>query len=139
MAKRATYFVIGSGYRLWGISYMTNIADTHVLAAENLLTSKTAAGESFFIPSNEPITFRDFCLAVWGYFGHHPRFEVVIPIWVALVLGFIADVVSCITGSTFALSYGSVKETCSVSMQTEIKQSASSVMRLGSRWRMLSA
>lgn len=114
MAKGISPFVIGSGHRLWDISYVTNIADAHLLAAENLMTSKTAAGESFFIQNDEPITFRDFCLAVWAYFGHRPRFELVIPVWFALALGFIADVVSCITGSTFALSYGSVKEACTV-------------------------
>jgi sterol-4alpha-carboxylate 3-dehydrogenase (decarboxylating) len=49
IAKGETPFVIGSGENLWDVTYVSNIADAHVLAVENLLSEKTAAGEAFFI------------------------------------------------------------------------------------------
>jgi len=53
-------------------SYVDNVADAHVLAVDNLLTSRTAAGEAIFITNEQPIPFRDFCLAVWREFEHFP-------------------------------------------------------------------
>lgn len=70
LAKNETPWVIGDGTNLWDVAYVSNIADAHVLAAENLLSSRTAAGEVFFIQNNEPISFREFSLEVWKNFGH---------------------------------------------------------------------
>lgn len=64
IGKGETAFVLGDAENLWDVTYAPNVADAHVLAVENLLSSKTAAGEAFFIQNNEPITFRDFCLEV---------------------------------------------------------------------------
>jgi len=41
-------------------SYVDNVADAHVLAVENLLMSRTAAGEAIFIANEQPIPFRRF-------------------------------------------------------------------------------
>lgn len=90
------------------------IADAHVLAAENLVSSKTAAGEAFFIQNNEPVPFRDFCLAVWAFFGHTPPYHIQVPVFLALAAGFIADVVAWATGSPLRLSRGVVKEHCTM-------------------------
>ena len=70
LAKQETPWVVGDGSNLWDVTYVNNVADAHVLAAENLMSSKTAAGEIFFIQNNEPIPFRDFCLEIWKNFGH---------------------------------------------------------------------
>jgi nucleoside-diphosphate-sugar epimerase len=70
LAKQETPWVVGDGTNLWDVTYVENVADAHVLAAENLMSSKTAAGEVFFIQNNEPIPFRDFTLEVWKNFGH---------------------------------------------------------------------
>jgi nucleoside-diphosphate-sugar epimerase len=70
LAKQETPWVVGDGTNLWDVTYVENVADAHVLAAENLMSSKTAAGEIFFIQNNEPIPFRDFTLEVWKNFGH---------------------------------------------------------------------
>jgi len=108
IAKGETPFVIGSGENLWDVTYVSNIADAHVLAVENLLSEKTAAGDAFFISNEEPITFRDFCLAVWGNFGHYPPYEVHIPVAFATLAGYIAELVTWITGNRTMLSRGSV-------------------------------
>jgi nucleoside-diphosphate-sugar epimerase len=70
LAKQETPWIVGDGTNLWDVTYVDNVADAHVLAAQNLASSKTAAGEVFFIQNNEPIAFRDFCLEIWKNFGH---------------------------------------------------------------------
>jgi sterol-4alpha-carboxylate 3-dehydrogenase (decarboxylating) len=70
LTKQETPWIVGDGTNLWDVTYVENVADAHVLAAENLMSSKTAAGEIFFIQNNEPIPFRDFTLEVWKNFGH---------------------------------------------------------------------
>lgn len=96
------------------MTYVDNIADSHVLAARNLLSTKTAAGEAFFIQNNEPITFRDFSLAVWSQFGHVPPFEIQIPLFLAWFAGLIAEIFTWLTGTATTLSRGSVKDACSM-------------------------
>jgi len=114
IAKGETPYIIGDGNNLWDVTYVTNVADAHVLAAENLVSSKTAAGEAFFIQNNEPITFRDFCLAIWAHFGHIPPFQVHIPTSLAWVAGFVSEYFTWVSGATTTLSRGSVKDACSV-------------------------
>ena len=112
IAKGETPFVIGDGENLWDVVYVDNVADAHVLAIENLLSTKSAAGEAIFISNEEPIAFRDFCLAVWCAFGHEPPFQVHIPVMVAAFAGYLAECVTWITGSTTTLSRGSVFDAC---------------------------
>ena len=87
IAKGETCFVLGDGENLWDVSYAPNVAEAHVLAVENLLSTQTAAGEAFFIQNNEPIAFRDLCLEVWKNFGHYPPFEIKIPYAIAPLFG----------------------------------------------------
>ena len=112
IAKGETPFILGSAENLWDASYAPNIADAHILAVENLLSSKTAAGEAIFIQNNEPITFRDFCLEVWKNFGHYPPFEMRVPTGVAWLVGLMAETVTWFTGATYTLSRGSVMDAC---------------------------
>jgi hypothetical protein len=121
IAKRETPYVIGDGNNLWDVAYVGNVADAHVLAAENLLSSKTAAGEAFFIQNNEPIAFRDFSLAIWKHFGHLPPFEVVIPARLAWFAGFLAEWLTWMSGTRTTLSRGSVKDACSVRYASGLK------------------
>ena len=114
IAKGETPFIIGDGSNLWDVTYVDNVADAHVLAVKNLLSTKTAAGETFFIQNNEPITFRAFSLAVWAHFGHVPPFEIRIPLFLAWFAGLIAEIYTWLTGTPTTLSRGSVKDACSI-------------------------
>lgn len=114
IAKGETPYIIGDGYNLWDVTYVGNVADAHVLAAENLLSTMTAAGEAFFIQNNEPITFRDLSLAVWKYFGHVPPFEIIIPARLAWFAGLSAEISTWLYGMRTTLSRGSVKDACSM-------------------------
>ncbi|MHB8788921.1 MAG: NAD-dependent epimerase/dehydratase family protein [Desulfobulbaceae bacterium] len=47
--------MVGSGSNRVDISYIDNVADAHLLAAENLAGPGTAAGQAFFISQGEPV------------------------------------------------------------------------------------
>ncbi|KAL8810831.1 MAG: hypothetical protein Q9223_002064 [Gallowayella weberi] len=110
--KKDTPFIIGSGLNLWDIMYNSNLADAHVLAVENLLSTKTAAGQAVFISNEQPIPFRHLCLAVWKEFGHDPPFQVRIPERLANLAGLLAEWATWVTGSPSTLSRGSVQDAC---------------------------
>lgn len=114
ISKGETPFVSGNGENLWDVTYVGNVADAHVLAAENLLSNKSAAGEAIFVSNEEPIAFRDFCLAVWSAFGHCPPFAIHIPVSIAAFAGYIAELVTFFTGTPATLSRGSVHDACAV-------------------------
>ncbi|KAE9986068.1 hypothetical protein BLS_000001 [Venturia inaequalis] len=110
IARNETPWIIGDANNLWDFVYVSNVADAHVLALENLLTTGTAAGEPFFISNGEPVTFRAFCLAVWVAFGHVPKFEVSIPAGVAHWMGWASEWVDWLKGSEGPLTRGSIKD-----------------------------
>jgi sterol-4alpha-carboxylate 3-dehydrogenase (decarboxylating) len=130
IAKGETRWIIGTGINLWDTVYVGNVADAHVLALENLLhlESKiisnnhdgrtregTAAGETFFIQNNEPISFREFSLAIWREFGHFPpRWEIRIPEGLGWVLGLLAEAFTRLSGTPATLSRGSVMDACAM-------------------------
>lgn len=114
IAKWETPFILGDAENLWDASYAPNVADAHVLAVENLLSSRSAAGEAIFIQNNEPVTFRDFCLEVWKNFGHYPPFEVRLPYGLAWFAGLCAEGFTWVTGGTYTLSRGSVNDACAI-------------------------
>ena len=112
IAKSETPYQIGDGTNLWDASYVGDVAFAHVLAVRNLLTTGTAAGEIFFIQNNEPVSFREFCLAVWKEFGHYPPFQVRIPQSLGLVVGVFAEAVSWLTGKENTFSRKSIMDAC---------------------------
>ena len=99
---------------LWDTVYAGNVAHAHALAAKNLLSYKSAAGQVFFIQNNEPITFREFTLAVWKEFGHYPPFEMEIPKAFGYFVGILSECWSRATGAPVTISRGSVLDACAV-------------------------
>ena len=114
IAKGETPFIIGDGLNMWDVTYVANVADAHILATENLLSTRSAAGEAIFISNEEPVPFRDFCLAVWKEFSHYPPFEMSIPKSVGATVGFLAEIVTWLTGKPTTISRGSVNDACCV-------------------------
>jgi nucleoside-diphosphate-sugar epimerase len=53
--KRRQLKIVGNGGNLVDITYVDNVADAHVLAAKNLHSSATAAGNAYFISQGEPV------------------------------------------------------------------------------------
>ncbi|KAL2403061.1 Sterol-4-alpha-carboxylate 3-dehydrogenase ERG26, decarboxylating [Exophiala dermatitidis] len=133
IAKGETRYRLGDGRNLWDVTYVGNVADAHILAIENLLSThacrqdgathlrnggigaETAAGETFFIQNNEPISFREFSLAVWKEFGHYPpAWEIHIPEVLGWTLGLLAEALTRISGTPTTLSRGSVMDACAM-------------------------
>jgi nucleoside-diphosphate-sugar epimerase len=52
--------IVGDGRNRVDISYIDNVADAHILAAINLETVGTAAGQAFFISQGEPVVLWDW-------------------------------------------------------------------------------
>ncbi|KIW03192.1 uncharacterized protein PV09_05418 [Verruconis gallopava] len=111
IAKGETPFVIGDPSKsLYDFTYVSNVADAHVLALKNLTSTGTAAGRPFFITNGESISFRGFCLAIWREFGHVPKCELKIPLPLAWSAGLVAEITTWITGGASSISRGSVRE-----------------------------
>jgi len=47
--------IVGAGRNMVDISYIDNVAEAHILAAENLNSHATAAGNAYFISQGEPV------------------------------------------------------------------------------------
>ena len=114
IAKGETPYQLGAATNLWDTAYVGNIADAHILAARNLLSSKTAAGHIFFIQNNEAISFRDFCLVVWKEFGHYPPFRLEIPEALGKAIGLIAEWGTWLSGRPTTINRKSVMDACAM-------------------------
>jgi nucleoside-diphosphate-sugar epimerase len=54
-ARSGRLKIIGNGQNRVDIAYIDNVVEAHILAAENLHESTTAAGQAFFIGQEEPV------------------------------------------------------------------------------------
>lgn len=108
--KNETNFIVGDGDNFYDFMYIDNAVDAHILAAENLLTTKTAAGLAFFISNQEPVYFWDFLAYVWAQFGHAPTWRIYIPTSIAWLVGMILEIITWFTGREATLDRGSVQD-----------------------------
>lgn len=53
-------YIIGDGKNEWDLTYVGNVAQAHLLAAEQLAPGAPAAGQAFFITNQEPVPFWAF-------------------------------------------------------------------------------
>ena len=110
IAKRETFFIVGDGDNIYDFMCIDNAVHAHMLAIENLLTTKTAAGQAFFVSNLEPVYFWDFLAYVWAQFGHVPKFRVRIPAPLAWVVGYASECYTWLTGFAPTIDRGSVKD-----------------------------
>ena len=137
IAKGEIPFIVGQGTNLWDVTDVRNIADAHVLAAENLISTTllpstegkdygevvppSAAGETFFIANDAPIPFRDFCREIWKNFGVYPAWEITIPESLARVVAECANWIAWISGKPTTLSSGSVGDAVAIRYCSGVK------------------
>jgi nucleoside-diphosphate-sugar epimerase len=57
---------VGNGNNLVDISYIDNVADAHLLAADNLNSTATAAGNAYFISQGEPVNLWNWINDLYG-------------------------------------------------------------------------
>ena len=70
--RRGQLKIVGNGSNLVDISYIDNVAHAHVLAAENLNSSATAAGNAYFISQGEPVNLWNWINGLLGRLGIAP-------------------------------------------------------------------
>jgi nucleoside-diphosphate-sugar epimerase len=59
-ARRGRLIQVGTGTNRVDMTYVDNAAAAHLLAAENLRTSQTAAGKAYFISDGSPVVLWDW-------------------------------------------------------------------------------
>lgn len=93
---------IGDGTNLYSYTYVGNLVDAHILAAEALVRAygkppppaeSRVDGEAFFITNDEDWRFWDYQRAGAASVGYPVKKEdiKVIPMWLALIMGFVAE------------------------------------------------
>lgn len=83
---RAGLTMVGTGENRVDISYIDNVVDAHLLAAENLLQQGDGGGQSFFIGQEEPVLLWPWINALFARLGI-PQVQKKIPFSLAYVLG----------------------------------------------------
>lgn len=93
---------IGPGKNYYDVTYITNLADAHVLAARALVDAHGKAapplerrvdGQAFNITNDEPVLFWEFNRAVAASIGMPVRQEdvKVVPYWVAMLVATVSE------------------------------------------------
>jgi len=70
--KKKQLKIVGNGCNLVDISYIDNVAESHILAAENLNSSATAAGNAYFISQGEPVNLWNWINELFASLGIEP-------------------------------------------------------------------
>jgi sterol-4alpha-carboxylate 3-dehydrogenase (decarboxylating) len=97
---------IGNNTNLTDWTYVTNVADAHILAADKLSLSSDppVAGEIFFITNDEPWLFWDFMNGIWdrldvAYPGKRVKKKpLVIPQTLGTIMAAISELIAWILG-----------------------------------------
>ncbi|SCV00433.1 LANO_0F06832g1_1 [Lachancea nothofagi CBS 11611] len=108
-------FQIGDNNNLFDWTYVGNVADAHVLAAEKLLNSSSrslVAGETFFITNDSPAYFWALARTVWRADGHVDKYNIVLNRPVAICAGYLSQFFSKLTGKEPGLTPFRVKIVC---------------------------
>ena len=89
--------VVGNKDNMVDISYVDNVAHAHLLAAENLVTTGTAAGKPYFIGQEKPVNLWQWLDDLFEDLDV-PRLNAQVPFKVAYVIGGLLEFVYKILG-----------------------------------------
>lgn len=106
-------FQLGDNNNLFDVTYVGNVAYSHVLAAQKLL-SKTpnVAGEAFFITNDEPVYFWSFARAIWAAEDHKESPKLVLSKSLALAIGYFSQWIMGFFGKEPSLTAFRVRTAC---------------------------
>lgn len=110
-------FQLGDNLNLFDITYVSNVAYAHVLAAQKISDPKTSdkiAGEEFLVTNDSPIYFWSVGRCVWRYDGLVNSGSIVIPKNLGIVIGYVSEFVSKLLGKEPTLTPFRVKTSCAV-------------------------
>ncbi|KAJ3290533.1 hypothetical protein HDU79_003148 [Rhizoclosmatium sp. JEL0117] len=83
---------IGDNSVIFDYTYVDNLADAHIIAAEKLNDPNSGvAGQAFFITNDSPVFFWDFAKMVFDEDGAKNTLSTVLPTWFAIGLAFIVE------------------------------------------------
>ncbi|ANB15181.1 sterol-4-alpha-carboxylate 3-dehydrogenase (decarboxylating) [Sugiyamaella lignohabitans] len=108
---------LGNNLNLFDVTYVGNVAYSHVLAAQKILDPKEAdkvGGECFLITNDAPIYFWSLGRAVWNYDGLVAERTFVIPRSVGIAIGYVSEFFSSLLGKEPGLTPFRVRTTCAV-------------------------
>lgn len=108
-------FQLGDNNNLFDWTYVGNVADAHVLAAQKVLDPKYApqlGGETFFITNDAPTYFWTLARTVWKADGHIVKRNIVLPRPVAIAAGYLSQFVSGLLKKEPGLTAFRAKITC---------------------------
>lgn len=88
--------IVGNGTNRVDIAYIDNVVHAHLLAAENLQSSATAAGQAFFIGQREPVVLWHWINALFAQMGIAPVTRR-IPFSLAYALGALLEATAILT------------------------------------------
>jgi sterol-4alpha-carboxylate 3-dehydrogenase (decarboxylating) len=110
-------FQIGDNNNLFDWTYAGNVADAHVLAAQQILDTekqKQIGGEVFFITNDSPSYFWTLARAVWKQDGHIEKYNIVLQRPVAIVAGYLSVFFSKLLKKEPGLTPFRVKVVCAI-------------------------
>lgn len=108
-------FQIGDNNNLFDWTYVGNVADAHVLAAEKLLDPVSAykvGGETFFITNDAPTYFWTLARTVWKADGHIDKYNIVLQRPTAILVGYLSEFFSGLLKKEAGLTPFRVKVVC---------------------------
>lgn len=108
-------FQLGDNNNLFDWTYVGNVADAHVLAAQKILDPVQAerlGGETFFITNDAPTYFWTLARTVWKADGHIDRYNIVLGRRVAIAAGYLSQAVSLLLHKEPGLTAFRAKITC---------------------------
>lgn len=87
-----TKYIIGDGKTMWEFTYVGNIADACIQAAEHLVPGSKVAGQAYFITNDETTLFWSQCGVILGKLGY-PKPSVSIPFALCYVIATIVELI----------------------------------------------
>lgn len=102
-------FQVGDNNNLFDWTYVGNVADSHILAAEALLNQSPIGGMTFFITNDEPTYFWTLARTVWKADGYVSNTTIVLKKPIAMAIGFISQNIAKLTGKEGGLTVFRVK------------------------------
>lgn len=108
-------FQLGDNNNLFDWTYVGNVADAHVLAAQKVLDAKYArelGGETFFITNDAPTYFWTLARTVWKADGHIDKYNIVLSRPVAIAAGYLSQFFSKLLNKEPGLTAFRAKITC---------------------------
>ncbi|CAK9441349.1 uncharacterized protein LODBEIA_P52170 [Lodderomyces beijingensis] len=108
-------YQLGDNKNLFDWTYVGNVADAHVLAAQKLLDEEArdeVCGETFFITNDAPTYFWTLARTVWKNDGYIDKYYIKLSRPVAICLGYVSEFVSKLLGKEPGITPFRVKVVC---------------------------